>query len=294
MVSIPVIDSGDGDKRVSIGVSVHGNEITGQGSIWRLVDLLKTQELACAIRIVSMINPEGVNANERGIPNGDGDINRLYPGNPRGSPGERIASKVWELMKDYDCVIDVHTAGNCIPHILLDPLPEPLRTRTHELCWASGVSVIEEFPEEEYNKRRLSASLGAVAAKANKLSATLELAGSGYIDWLNADVGYAALSNMLVWLGVLKKECSRVIEGVPVLNERGYHRETLRTDYAGFIQYVVKPGDKVQVGGKIGVVRYPNGEIAGDVTADRDCCIIGVNRSHAVSEGDAVCSIAVR
>jgi predicted deacylase len=294
VVSIPVVDIGEGDKKVFIGVSVHGNEITGQGSVWQLMELLKDEELRCAVRVVNMINPEGVNTNERGIPYRDSDINRLYPGDPKGSPGERLASKVWELAEKYECVIDVHTAGNCMPHILLDPLPEPLKTRTHNFCWASGVTVIEEFPEEEYNKRRLSASLGAVAAKANKLSATLELAGSGNIDWVNANAGFAALSNMLVELGVLRRECARSVVGVPVVNEKGYHREVLRTDYAGFIQYLAEPGSRVEKNGEIGVVRGVYGEIVGHVVSEKQCFVIGVNRSHAVFEGDAVCSVAVR
>jgi predicted deacylase len=285
---------GEAKKKVFIGVSVHGNEITGQGSVWQLMDLLKTQELGCAVRIVNVINPEGVNTNERGIPYRDGDINRLYPGDSKGSTGERLASKVWELAKEYECVIDVHTAGNCMPHILLDPLPEPLRTKTHDVCWASGVTVIEEFPEEEYNKRGLSASLSAVAAKAGKISATLELAGSGNIDWVNANAGFAALSNMLVKLDVLSQGCSRVVSGVPVVNERGLHREILRTDHAGFIQYSVEPGSRVEKGGRVGVVRSVYGEIVGDVVASTECYVIGVNRSHAVFEGDAVCSIALK
>ncbi len=293
-VQIPVIDIGSGEKRAFIGVSIHGDELTGQASVWSLLDMLKSVETHGSIRIATVMNPEGVNYDHRGIPFKEPDINRLYPGDPTGSVGERIAAKVWSLAEEYDCVIDVHTAGECVPFILLDPMKETVLKRVAELAKSAGVTVLGEFPPDKYEREHLSGSLSAYAVERGKLGLTLELAGSDGIDWITARSGFAALVNMLVHLGVLGVEHTRRRESVKLFEDMEYHRDHLRSEVSGIIQYAVAPGYMVKQGETVAHIRNFFGEIVGEIKAPRECYIIGINKADAVFQGDSVCTIAVK
>jgi predicted deacylase len=294
-IQIPIVDVGSGEKRAFIGVSIHGDELTGQASVWSLIDLLKNVETNGSVRIATVMNPDGVNYDQRGIPFKEADVNRLYPGDPEGSVGERIAAKVWSLAQEYECIFDVHTAGECIPFIIVDPIPDgELSEQTLQLAKSAGVTVLGEFPQEKYMRRHLTGSLSAFSVQNGKVGLTLELAGSDGIDWITARSGFAALVNMLVKLGVLGVEHTRRRESVKLFEDSEYHRDSLRTEVPGIIQYKVAPGYMVKNGDTVAQIRNFFGDVIGEVKAEYDCYIVGINRANAVFQGDSICTVAVK
>lgn len=143
-VSLPVVeyDGGEGPS-VFIGCSIHGDEVTGQASVWRLREDLARGTVRGRLTLLPVLNPLGFQYNVRGVPTAAVDLNRLYPGDAEGSLSERITARIWQLARSHDVVVDVHTAGWAIPHILLDPLEGDLKKRVEELAHASGITVLQ-------------------------------------------------------------------------------------------------------------------------------------------------------
>ncbi len=144
-IVLPMIRyEGDTGPSVFIGVSIHGDEITGQASLWKLFDYLKGKQIRGALTLLPVMNPEGFNFNVRGIPESTVDLNRVYPGDIHGALSERLTGRIWDIAKKSEYVIDVHTAGWCIPFILVDPVTGKLKERIDDLANAAGEITVED------------------------------------------------------------------------------------------------------------------------------------------------------
>lgn len=295
-VRLPIIKiKGEiGGPSIFIGVTIHGSEVTGQVSIWKLLDYIEKHGIKGELTIIPVMNPEGFNYNVRGIPESTIDLNRIYPGDPNGSFAERMVAKIWEIAKKHDLIIDVHTAGKSIPFVILDPAPQPLRSKIEEYAYSMGITVLDEFPPEKYERRALAKSLPGVAIKENIPSFTVELPGYRGVDEVGAEVGFRALKNLLIKIGMLQGELERVDDLVPVIKEKGYRRETIQSSFGGLVELRKKIGEKVDENEVVAVVRNVFGEIIGEVKSPWSGYIISVNASSRVTTGGTIASIAIR
>ncbi len=278
---------------VFIGVGVHGDELTGNACVWRLIDFLKDKNIRGTITIMPGMNPDGLNYNIRGIPEAGVDLNRLYPGKPNGYIAERITAKIWEVARKHDIIIDLHTIGKGIPFVLLDPVTGDLKERTDDLAEATGITVLEEYSPEDYAQQNLGASLGGVASQANIPSLTIELGGSKDIDWNSVEAGYLAVRNVLVHIGAVNGTKTPVKSSV-VIRRTGYRREDVWSEKGGLIEYVVELGQMVKAGRALAKVRGLFGEVLEEVKMPVDGYIVALNSGHVAHTGGPVATIAIK
>ncbi|MFQ5838691.1 MAG: succinylglutamate desuccinylase/aspartoacylase family protein [Thermoplasmata archaeon] len=293
-IALPVIeyDGGPGPS-VFIGCTIHGDEVTGQASVWRLREHLASVEMRGRLTIIPVMNPLGFNYNVRGIPMSTTDLNRLYPGDPHGSSSERTTARVWSIARQHDFIVDVHTAGWCIPHILVDPVGGELRDRVEEFALASGITVLQEYEEERYQLQNLAASLPGVALKEGKVSLTVELGGFKGIDWASVNAGYVCLRNMLVNSGVIEGK-PEAITSAPVIRELGYRRTSIFAPKGGILRYDEAPGARVRKDALIAELRDVYGRAVEEVRSPKDGFIIALNATSVVPAGGHVAEIAVK
>ncbi len=291
---MPLLELNAGARpSVFIGITIHGNELTGQASFWRLRSYLESHGVVGKISIIPVMNPEGFNFNVRGIPQSTTDLNRLYPGDPTGSIAERNTAKIWEIARKAEVVVDVHTAGVCIPFILIDPITGDLRKRVEDLAYATGVTVLDEYTPEKYELRKLASSLPGVALKEGIPSFTLELGGFYGIDWKSVEAGFIALKNMLVKTGNLEGQLE-TIESATVIRERGYRREDLTSSKGGIIEHLKSLGDRVTKGDAIAKIRDTYGNVVEEVQAPTNGYIIALNGTNLTRTGGGVATLAVK
>jgi hypothetical protein len=284
---------GSAGPSVFIGVGIHGDELTGIASIWRLMDHLKGKDVRGTITIMPAMNPDGLSYNIRGMPEAGVDLNRMYPGKATGYIAERITAKIWEIARKHDIIIDLHTNGRSIPFVLLDPVTGDLKRRTDEIAEATRITVLEELSSEDYELQNLGASLGGVASKADIPSLTIELGGAKDIDWASVDAGYLAVRNVLVSIGAIDGAVTPVRSSV-VIRESGYRREDVWSEKGGLIEYVVDLGQKVKAGQVIAKVRGLYGEVLEDVRMPEDGYMIAENSGHITHTGGPIATIAIR
>lgn len=293
-VSLPLVrwTSGEG-PRVFFGISIHGDEVTGQASFWRLADFLSKNRVRGAILIMPSMNPEGFNYNVRGIPETTEDLNRMYPGDPKGWLGQRITAKIFETAMQCDYAIDVHTAGWSIPFVLIDPVSGELRKRTEELAWATGLTVLEEYTQEKYELENLGASLSGAILKRGKVSFTIELGGTKGIDWGSVEAGFLSMKNILAYLGIIQEPLEEV-KSIPIIRERGYRREEVFCESGGLVEYVCALADKVKRGQVLARIRSRFGDVVEVVKSPKEGFVVCLDPYSRSGTGYSIATLAVR
>lgn len=117
---------GSGEKSLCVVGSMRGNEIQQLYTCSQLVKRLKKMEEegklhpGHKILVIPCVNPYSMNIKKRFWPTDNTDINRMFPGYDLGETTQRIASGVFEVIKDYHygCQFaSFYMPGNFVPHI---------------------------------------------------------------------------------------------------------------------------------------------------------------------------------
>ena len=107
------IKNGRSRKRVCIVTGTHGDELEGQYVCWNLLQKVQQnlENLDGILEIYPAINPLGVNAMTRGVPQFDLDMNRIFPGNKNGTFVEYTAAEIIDDLDGADVVVDIHASN---------------------------------------------------------------------------------------------------------------------------------------------------------------------------------------
>lgn len=104
---------GNGKKRFCIVSGTHGDELEGQFVIFKIAEMIRKHPelLDGSVDIYPALNPLGIDSIQRGVPAFDLDMNRIFPGNPRGSMVEKVAHDIFTDLQGADMVIDIHSSN---------------------------------------------------------------------------------------------------------------------------------------------------------------------------------------
>lgn len=108
-----VITHGKGKKRFCIVTGTHGDELEGQMVCYEMARLVQEhiEQLDGTVEIYPALNPLGIDTIQRGVPNFDLDMNRIFPGNEHGTMAEQAAYRICEDLKGADMVLDIHSSN---------------------------------------------------------------------------------------------------------------------------------------------------------------------------------------
>lgn len=99
--------------RLCVVTGTHGDELEGQMVCYELVKTVSEnlKFLEGTLEVYPAFNPLGIDTIQRGIPNFDLDMNRIFPGDPLGTMAEQTAYALIEDIKGADMVIDIHSSN---------------------------------------------------------------------------------------------------------------------------------------------------------------------------------------
>ena len=108
-----VIHHGREGLRFCVVTGTHGDELEGQMVCYELSRIVgeHPEQLTGTLEIYPALNPLGIDTIQRGIPNFDLDMNRIFPGDPQGTMAEQTAHAIIEDIKGADMVIDIHSSN---------------------------------------------------------------------------------------------------------------------------------------------------------------------------------------
>ena len=278
---VQVVNGKRAGPTLFVSAAIHGDELNGVEIIRRLLQQKFLERLRGCLIAVPIVNVHGFLDQSRYLPDRR-DLNRSFPGSPKGSIAARLAHSFAEqIIQQSDYGIDIHTGAihrANLPQIrgnLEDP--ETLR-----LAKAFNVPVL-------INAAVRDGSLRGYAAE-NGIPTLLYESGEALrFDEVGIRAGLRGVSNVMRELGMLppKKRKPRLIE--PLMAKA---TSWVRASASGIVRSKVKLGQRVKSGDSLVVISDPCGETDVSVTAPCAGIIVGKNNLPLAHEGDALVHIA--
>lgn len=265
---------------VWVNAAIHGDEAVGVEVIRQVLAELDPKQLRGTLVAVPIVNVMGFMTGDRYLPDRR-DLNRSFPGSPRGSLAGRIAHLMMnQVVAKCDVGIDLHTGSgqrSNLPQVRAD-LEDP---RTRELAEAFAAPVM------------LHARLrdGSLRYAAREQGATVLLYEGGEawrLDEWAVDAGVAGVRRVLAALGMVDP----IDEPPPPPSVPAFRSGWVRARGSGILHLEVPLGRRVAAGERLGGLWNSFGKRVRLVHADRPGIVIGRTEAPLVNSGDAVVHIA--
>ncbi|MBU1075757.1 MAG: succinylglutamate desuccinylase/aspartoacylase family protein [Spirochaetes bacterium] len=267
----------------------HGDEVGGIVIIQEIFKKVKKKGLlkGC-IHAFPLMNPIGFETTSRNITLSKEDLNRSFPGNKKGSLGERIANKIFStiLQTSPALVLDLHNDWiKSIPYSIIDPNPgtqyKEVNEKTKIYNKAAGLVTILDTGD-------IQSSLTYNLLK-NKIPAlTLELGESYIVNEENITFGVNAIWNLLSHLKMIDTEDELFLYPLP---DDRYRNKTLQyvddplSSSSGIIRFLVRPGDLIIKGQPVARIYDAFGKLQETISSLHDCIILGHSDSSVAFPG---------
>lgn len=207
VVEIPVVSvkNGSGPTILFTG-GVHGDEYEGPIAISRLARSLDSAAIQGRVIMIPALNIPAVMNDTRLSPVDNRDMNRCFPGNPKGTFSEMLAHFVDAvLLPLVDISVDLHTAGHSGDSALSTNMhyvaDTALRERTMAAAAAFGAPYNVVFWGVDEG-----ATLTSSVERRGILSLGTELGGWGRVNVEGVRIADRALTNILKHFGLMEGE----------------------------------------------------------------------------------------
>jgi predicted deacylase len=212
LVPLAVINGTAGSGRgVAAFGGTHGDEYEGQVAVWRLMQDLDPAQISGRVLLMPRLNQPACVAGNRASPKDNGNLNRAFPGNPRGTLTSRIAHFVTtQIFPRVDVVIDIHAAGRggqqfpiCTSfHEVADPQQRAEMVRVASLFDTPFVSI--------YSSAMASGLLTDEAEALGKVTIGGEFGYMGSVSRMGTAHAYHGIKNVLRYYGMLPGPIEKV------------------------------------------------------------------------------------
>ena len=264
-----------------ISAAIHGDEINGVEIIRRVLQHRAINGLRGTLIAIPIVNVYGFLNHTRYLPDGR-DLNRSFPGSPKGSLTGRVAHTFLnEIVRKSTHGIDLHTGArhrSNFPQIRAD-LDNP---EAFAMTRAFGVPLAIDAKIRDGSLRECAGDAG--------IPVILYEAGEALrFDELYIRAGVKGVINVMREIGMLPPSRSKKPRPEPIVSDR---TSWLRAPESGILRAFVPLGGKVTKGQVIAMVADPLGEAETPIVAETDGVVIGRTNLPLVYEGDATFHVA--
>ena len=279
---------GSGEKAACIMGAMRGNEFQ-QLYICSLLSK-KLNELEAKGSIVSgkqillipSLNYSSFNVGKKYWISDNSDINRAFPGNPKGQATSRIAAAVLDNVSEYAYGVQFasfYMEGEFIPHVRMMETGK----QSASLANLFGMPYVLTAEPRAYDKATLNYNWQINGTEAFSIY-------SGVTEKIDGDSAAQAVSAVLRFLtrmGIIRYNChagyiSTILDEEELL--------PIKSDQsAGFFKSLVKPGDEVIRGNIMANIINPmTGENASDIYAPTDGIVFYAQNSPMIYQNSVV------
>jgi uncharacterized protein len=260
-----------------VTAGIHGAEYASIEAANRIA-LIKPELVSGTLVVLPVVNTVSFFARSIYItPLDQKNLNRMFPGDPKGSFTQRLAYWLMEtFIRKSDAHLDLH-GGDMIEALTPFTIYAENHAPSEALAKAFGIELLvtSDSPGTTCTE----------AAKAGVPSILAEASGQGL--WPEEEVERLRLGVERVM------QHMEMLAGTPVSRPTRLLTEFawLRAEFAGFWYPLVTAGDKVTNGQKIGQVRMLTGETVQEVSSSIDGIILFSVSSLAINKGDPLYGI---
>jgi uncharacterized protein len=256
--------------------AVHGDEINGIEAVRQVVQRTDPQVLSGTLVAVPVVNLGGYARGSRYMPDRR-DLNRAFPGSPRGSAAARLAHALFDnIVRRCDAVVDFHTGSfdrDNLPQLRADlRAPESL-----ELVRGFGATLVLHSPGQKGMLRRAAAEAGIPAA-------TFEVGAPGVLQPPMIEVAVSAIERLMHRLGMRETVLPEAMEPQPVF----YESRWVRAETPGLLMSEVALGQRVAPGQRLGRVIDPLSDREVEVLSPFHGRVLGMSQNRQVLPGYAL------
>jgi hypothetical protein len=283
-----------------VTANLHGDECTGIGAVYQLVDCLPELLRCGTVHLYPSLNPEGLLQGSRELPVIQADLNRAFPGRATGDRAARHAWRLWRdiLSRQPSVVIDLHTDSNAaIPYAIVDRVVRGanlrrLSARCQELAAASGLTVLAEYPRDQYLRYRLDRSLpGALVNNQGIPAVTLEVGPRRYMSLGSIELSTRCTLGILTAAGMLSAPAPQ--HPSSVLGGPWRRASGPSVTAEGVFVPLVRPGQWLASGDAIGTVRALDGKIRQRMLLRKPSFIVSMSERAWVRPGQACFTLGI-
>lgn len=271
----------------------HGDEYEGQIALANLAQELQPADMRGRVIILPMANFPAARAGTRVSPIDGGNLNRSFPGNPRGTPTEKIAHYIDEIllpMSDY--FVDLHSGGSSLFY-----QPTLLRGLGVDAAQKAELDRLQDAFDLPYawvftsgGGRDSTSPTAMGAANRNGVTTVMaELGGAGGVTNDALHMAERGLRRILHSLGMLLAYQPDALRGTRTLQSLGM----VYAYQNGVLQMVKDIGDPVSKGETVALIHHPDTpwQAADAVVSPLDGVVLCKRAMGQVERGDAVYQI---
>lgn len=264
-----------------ITAALHGNELNGISTIFKLLKEVNPAELSGTLIMVPITNVPGYLLNQREFSD-NVDLNRIMPGKIDGVPSSIYAYHLLDkIVKKFDYLLDIHTASHGRENSLYIRADiESEMTRT--LAYLQKPQIIVKKGDEKGTLRGWANDAGIPAI-------TIEIGNSSTFQYQLIDETLDGILNTLKYLNMIPGEVEDLIEHCTVCSNSYW----IYTKRGGIIEVLPNLADKVVEGQLIATVSDVFGQIKEEIFADRAGIVIGRNVRPNCDSGNRVLHLGV-
>lgn len=263
-----------------LSAALHGDELNGMEIVHRVLQRLDPDKLRGTVIAAPVVNVFGFLEQSRYLPDRR-DLNRSFPGSPKGSLASRLAHLLTEnVISRCQYGIDFHTGSaqrTNLPQIRAD-LDDP---ETRSLALAFGAPLI-------YKAKEIAGSLRATARRQGAVALVFE---GGEPLRFNRRVIEVGVRGALAVLGALEMwEAGGLPAAAPIFEARSVR--WVRAGRSGIFHLDVELGQRVEKGQVLGWLSEPLGNQRRAVHAPSSGIVLAHTNSPLVYQGDALVHLA--
>jgi hypothetical protein len=269
---------------ILITAAIHGDEINGVEIVRQLIARKINKPKRGSIICIPILNVFGFLNTERAFPDGR-DLNRVFPGNKRGSLASRVAYYLTtQVLPLVDYCMDFHTGGASrfnAPQVRVNPGDENLLK----------LAKVFNVPFIVYSKNLKK----SYRATCNKLGIPIVLFEGGKSLESNTQIvnyGVRGIKRFLYFLDMLdsKFNVTNPIKDSVIIEKSRW----IRAQKSGLFHLNIKCSKWVEKGEILATITDPYGKMTFNVIATNEGFIINVNQTPIVHQGDAIFHISTK
>ena len=206
-IPIPIVVVRNGPGKTALFVSgTHGDEYEGQVALCNLARILQAEDIQGRVILLPAANLPAAVAGTRTSPIDDGNLNRLFPGDPMGTVTQQIAHFIeTELVPRADIVVDLHSGGSSLHYVpsclMMQDDADPARQASLLAAMKAFAAPVSYVGHAQPGQGAMRTTSGA-ALRAGKLCLGSELGGSGTVTAAALAVAERGLRNVLAHMQI--------------------------------------------------------------------------------------------
>ncbi len=251
---------------LGITAAVHGDELNGISTIFKLIEEIDPKKLKGSLVLVPIVNVPGYLLNQRYFSD-NVDLNRIMPGKKEGGPPSNIFAHFFinKIVKKFDYLLDMHTASHGrVNSLYLRADLEVEETRT--LAYLQNPHIIVQKSDEQGTLRSWANENGIPCI-------TVEIGNPNAFQKNLVDETLDGVLNTMKYLKMIKGKVRDMVTDAFVCD----HSYWIHSKRGGIVEVFPKLSDEITEGQVIAKVYDVFGQVKEEVIADKSGVVIGKN-----------------